>query len=194
MGQKTSRLDLKNLAQFKFHRLSLSGMIKSSISLHLFKQTLKFSSAHFLIFDEKRAEMLHGHNYQVELDVLAKIPLESEEKGLGYLVDFGALKKELKRLVDLWDEHVLLPALNNEMKISDFNETTYKVEFRDRIYAFPKKEVVLLPIVNTSTELLSCQLSDKLYPFLSQYPIESYHIRVEETPGQGATYIRYLSK
>jgi 6-pyruvoyltetrahydropterin/6-carboxytetrahydropterin synthase len=169
-------------------------MVKSSISLHLFKQNLKFSSAHFLIFNENQAERLHGHNYQVELDVFALSSLKLGDQGLGYLIDFGALKKEMKRLVDLWDEHVLLPALHPEMKISDFNETTYKVEFRDRIYAFPKKEVVLLPIVNTSVELLSCQLSDNLYPFLSQYPIESYHIRVEETPGQGATYIRYLSK
>jgi len=160
--------------------------------LHLFKQNLKFSSAHFLIFNQHDAEMLHGHNYQVQLDIYACA--EGAMNNLGYLVDFGVLKKRLRSIVNQWDEHVLLPKSNPEIKISDFNEFTYKVEFRDRVYAFPKNEVVLLPIFNTSVELLSLHLSERLLSYLSQYKIECYHTRVEETLGQGATYIRYLSR
>lgn len=162
------------------------------LSLHLFKQNLKFSSAHFLIFDEKRAEMLHGHNYQVQLDIYTHP--KSKLNDFGYIVDFSDLKKFLKTQVDLWDEHVLLPHKNSEIKLSDLDSQTYKVQFRDRTYAFPKQEVVLLPIFNTSVELLSEYLSSLLFPYLQGFDIQSYHVRVEETPGQGATYIRNLDK
>jgi len=167
-------------------------MSRKYLSLHLFKQNLKFSSAHFLIFDTNHAEMLHGHNYQVQIDLFTSEFFERTKDG--YLVDFGIIKKAVKNLVDQWDEHVLLPGLNPEVQISDFNETTYQVLFRDRYYAFPKKEVIILPISNTSVELLAECLSRYLEPFMKQFPIESYHTRVDETPGQGATYIRYLSK
>jgi 6-pyruvoyltetrahydropterin/6-carboxytetrahydropterin synthase len=167
-------------------------MSHGSLSLHLFKQNFKFSSAHFLIFDANHAEMLHGHNYQVQVDLFTSQALETTK--VGYLIDFGVIKKAVKALVDQWDEHVLLPGLNPEMHISDLNETTYQVLFRDRYYAFPKKEVVVLPISNTSVELLAECLSKHLEPFMMQFPVQFYHTRVDETPGQGATYIRYLSK
>jgi 6-pyruvoyltetrahydropterin/6-carboxytetrahydropterin synthase len=162
-------------------------------SLHLFKQHLKFSSAHFLILNDQEAEKLHGHNYQVQLDLYSS---ESPEKG--YLIDFSLLKKQLKTLVDQWDEQVLLPEKNPEMIFSrthkNRTDRILEVFFRDRYYAFPEKEVVLLPVINTSVELLSYHLSELFYEFIRHHPVSSYHLRVEETPGQGATYIRYLSK
>nr|HPI41863.1 6-carboxytetrahydropterin synthase [Pseudobdellovibrionaceae bacterium] len=42
----------------------------SIFSLKLSKDEFKFSSAHFLIFNDHQAERLHGHNYQVEFEVL----------------------------------------------------------------------------------------------------------------------------
>ncbi|MCX7675739.1 MAG: 6-carboxytetrahydropterin synthase, partial [Bdellovibrionaceae bacterium] len=139
--------------------------------LHVFKQNLKFSSAHFLIFDSKQAEKLHGHNYQVILNVYrspqphgGSFPA-AETGQLGYWVDFGELKKRLKELVDLWDEKVLLPRLHPEMRCEEWDATTYKVTFRDRVYAFPKNEVEWLPVVNTSVECLSELLLKELVGF-----------------------------
>lgn len=163
--------------------------MKQIRTLHLFKQHLKFSAAHFLIFDETHAEKLHGHNYQVQLDIVTHSLNENEDKG--YLVDFGVLKREIKNYVDLWDEKVLLPEKNKEM-IFQKEDSHLKVFFRNRRYLFPEDEVVKLPISNTSVELLSELLAKSFLPFMKTYPIKSYTVRVDETPGQGASYLLEL--
>ena len=89
-------------------------MFKSHTTLHLAKQNFKFSSAHFLIFDEKSAEMLHGHNYQVKVDLLGPSPDQYADKG--YFVDFAIIKKIIKDYCDQWDEHILLPQKHPDMK------------------------------------------------------------------------------
>lgn len=160
--------------------------------LHLFKQNLKFSSAHFLIFDDQRAERLHGHNYQVQLLIYTEQGQSAATPG--YLVDFSVLKQKLKALVDQWDEQVLLPEQHPEIQTQLIHEQkTLELRFRERYYAFPANEVVLLPIVNTSVELLSYHLAQVMAPFLQNYPIESFEVKVEETAGQAASY-RYLIK
>ena len=63
-------------------------------TLLLQKQNFKFSSAHFLIFDKHRAERLHGHNYQVKVDIT--VPPEAELMKEGYFIDFNEFKKLIK--------------------------------------------------------------------------------------------------
>lgn len=155
----------------------------SSTSLHLYKQNLKFSAAHFLIFDSKRAERLHGHNYRVKLQVGSNV--DPRERHLGLLLDFRVFKDHLKDLLDQWDEHVLLPARNSEMHTSVKGKSLH-VSFRDREYVFPKNEVVLLPIENTSVELLSLLLAEKVYEKFSELPGLRVGVTVEETQGQAA--------
>lgn len=153
-------------------------------TLHLFKQNFKFSSAHFLIFDAKSAEKLHGHNYQVRVDLAC--PSAEEIKGTGYFVDFNVFKKLIKARLDSWDEHVLLPADHPEMKIQQKGPTT-EVHFRDRFYAFPSNEVVLLPVTNTSVEQFSRLLAEEWMRDFKQMNVLSVRVRVEETRGQGAS-------
>lgn len=151
--------------------------------LTLKKENLKFSSAHFLIYDEFRAERLHGHNYKVSLAI--KIPWDSFSK-IGYSVDFSILKKIVKAQLDLWDEYILLPANNKEMKIT-IQGNSLDLRFRDRHYVFPAEEVVLLPIVNTSVELLSEVICNELWSKFKDLGIIALKIQVEETSGQSAT-------
>lgn len=164
--------------------------MKHKTYLSIAKENLKFSSSHFLIFDEKTAEMLHGHNYQVSLKVYPKegIALPST----GYFIDFAVIKKLVKALCDEWDEHVLIPQKNSEMKISDNSQhPNYDIIFRDRFYSFPKKETVLLPITNTSVELLSELFGRKLIQKMEALGISAavgrLKIAIEETSGQSAT-------
>lgn len=154
----------------------------SHTSLHLFKQNFKFSSAHFLIFDETRAEKLHGHNYQVRVDL--QIPEVLPEQG--YFVDFSVFKKEIKDRLDLWDEHVLLPRLHPDMKIKTAKDSL-EVRFRDRFYVFPKNEVVLLDVTNTSVEQLSKILADEFWEKFQKLGVRQVRVFVEETRGQGAS-------
>ncbi|HEY8272281.1 MAG TPA: 6-carboxytetrahydropterin synthase [Pseudobdellovibrionaceae bacterium] len=156
----------------------------STTSLQLAKQNFKFSSAHFLIFDENSAERLHGHNYQVRVEI--GIPDPAAIKGTGFFVDFNIFKKYIKSALDRWDERVLLPKDHPEMKIQ-VKGAVLEVNFRDRFYAFPKNEVVLLPITNTSVEQLSRLLAEDFLKEFSSHSVSFISVYVEETPGQGAT-------
>lgn len=160
-------------------------MVKSSTALVLAKQNFKFSSAHFLIFDEKRAEMLHGHNYRVR--VRLGLPSAAAFEKEGYHIDFTVFKEFIKSVCDEWDEHVLLPAQNTEIKVSKFG-SSLEVNFRDRRYVFPKNEVCLLPITNTSVEQLSRLLSEKIFSEFSSRGLRFVEVLVEETAGQGASF------
>jgi 6-pyruvoyltetrahydropterin/6-carboxytetrahydropterin synthase len=156
----------------------------STTSLQLAKQNFKFSSAHFLIFDEKNAERLHGHNYQVRIEI--GIPDENAVKATGFFVDFNVFKKYIKTQLDRWDEMVILPERHPDMKFTN-KGPTLEVSFRDRFYAFPVKEVVLLPVTNTSVEQLSRLLAEDFMKEFRQYRVSFVSVYVEETLGQGAT-------
>ncbi|HWU42230.1 MAG TPA: 6-carboxytetrahydropterin synthase [Bdellovibrio sp.] len=155
-------------------------------TLHLAKQNFKFSAAHFLIFDDKHAERLHGHNYQVVVDIVA--PDEEEYHQEGYFLDFNIFKKYIKAKLDSWDEIVLLPKNQKDMKFVT-KEKSLEVTFRDRFYVFPKEEVLLLPVSNTSVENLSRLLAEDFFQEFQKYGVREVKVLVEETAGQGAASV-----
>lgn len=162
-------------------------------TLHLAKQNFKFSSAHFLIFDEKSAEMLHGHNYQVKVDLLCPNNEVSTEQG--YVVDFHVLKKIVKEQCDKWDEHVLLPAQHPDMKYKKSADSkNYEINFRDRFYSLPIKETIWLPIRNTSVENLSALFAEEISAEIFKFGIKKIRVTVEETRGQSAGFSLTNSK
>ncbi|KHD87929.1 MAG: 6-pyruvoyl tetrahydropterin synthase [Bdellovibrio sp. ArHS] len=158
----------------------------STTTLHLAKQNFKFSAAHFLIFDETHAERLHGHNYQVRVDI--KTPAEAELHAEGYFLDFNVFKKYIKARLDQWDEIVLLPQKHPDMKFKQVGPSL-EVTFRDRFYVFPSNEVILLPVTNTSVEQLSRLLAEDFYSEFKQYGVSKVRVYVEETRGQGAATV-----
>lgn len=155
----------------------------NTTTLHLAKQNFKFSSAHFLIFDEINAERLHGHNYQVKVDLQC-----ADDGAKGYAIDFHKLKKVIKDQCDLWDERVLLPEKHPDMKhqISPDGKN-YNVHFRDRFYSFPIVETIWLPVLNTSVENLSLLMAKGLYKKLKDMGVKKLRVSVEETRGQSAS-------
>jgi 6-pyruvoyltetrahydropterin/6-carboxytetrahydropterin synthase len=154
-------------------------------TLHIYKQNFKFSSGHFLIFDDQHAERLHGHNYQVYLQISFSSNSENM-KTQGFCIDFNEIKKWLKARLDQWDEMVLLPEHHPDFKFTEEGPSLH-VRFRERYYVFPKNEVVRLPIVNTSVELLSQIIAEETLKEFAPQGAKEVEIRVEETPGQGAT-------
>ncbi len=165
-------------------------------TLHLAKENFKFSSAHFLIFDSQSAEMLHGHNYQVRVDITGSDETdEAEEDSLGkdksrmgYFVDFNVLKKTIKSRLDQWDEHVLLPAKHPDMKYKvSTSGKNYDIHFRDRFYSLPINEVIWLEINNTSVEQFSQILAAEFFQAFKKFGIQKICVEVEETRGQSAS-------
>ena len=157
--------------------------------LHLHKENFKFSAAHFLIFNEHEAERLHGHNYQVKVQL---VPDKVDFEKTGFFVDFNVFKKFIKQRLDHWDEMVLLPAKHPDIKVSYQVRSpklprSLEVHFRERFYVFPENEVHLLPITNTSVEQLSLILAQDFIHEFKKYGVRRIMVRVEETRGQGAT-------
>ncbi|MDI6815782.1 MAG: 6-carboxytetrahydropterin synthase [Actinomycetota bacterium] len=157
----------------------------SKYSIHVEKDYLKFSSAHFLIFGEK-CERLHGHNYAVSVD------LEGELDDIGYIFDFTVLKEFAENHCNELDHKTLIPSKNDLVAITEANGTV-EVVFRDKRFIFPASDVLILPIKNCTAELLAFYLSEKIREDLLDMQadnITSITVGVEESPGQTAYYKR----
>ena len=75
----------------------------ANFSVRLAKEHHVFSAAHFITFAGNVCERLHGHNYRVKVEVFG--PLDENH----YVIDFIALRDELKKITDGLDHRMLLP-------------------------------------------------------------------------------------
>lgn len=152
--------------------------------IHVRKDYLSFSAAHFVTFQDGECEALHGHNYRVSITLEA--PLDPG----GYVIDFTLLKSILRSVLCRLDHKMLIAAENPLLEILECtSEVT--VRYRDRRWIFPRGECVLLPLANTTVELLASWIAEQVKPLL---PVEfasrlsGLAVEVEETPGQSSTY------
>ena len=148
----------------------------------LAKEDFKFSSAHFTLFPDGRAELLHGHNYRVRVALAG-----GEVDGDGLLVDIEKFKKALRTLCAELDSRTLIPAESGRLQWTRDGESI-EVRFGDRVYRFPPQDTLLLPLANTSIELLARMLWRDLAPHLAGSRVESLAVAVEETAGQECWY------
>src|SRR5207245_4503531 len=118
---------------------------------------LVFASAHFITLAGHRCEGLHGHNYR------ARATLEGELDEESWLVfDFVTLKQIMRGLCDEIDHKVLLPLENPRLQVVEEGESvTVAYEGKPR-YLFPRIDCALLPIPNTTVEMLAELLASRL--------------------------------
>lgn len=160
------------------------GGAKSDFGVRVIKDGLVFSAAHFITFNGNICERLHGHNWRVEAAI---------EGGLdenGYVFDFIALRDGLQRLVAELDHSVLLPDRHRQIRVecsADGSEVTAR--FENRRWVFPAEDCRILPVENTTAELIARWLSEALCERLSlcgQRGLSRLRISVEENFGQWA--------
>ncbi len=153
--------------------------------IRLAKEDFKFSAAHFTLFPGGRAELLHGHNYRVRV-VLAGSRLDD----VGLLVDVAAVKRRIRASCQALDERTLIPErAGRESRLEVRPEPgVVEVRFDGRAYRFPADDVVLVPLVNVSIELLARMLWDEIAPALAGTSVETLAVEVEETAGQSCAY------
>ncbi|MEE2707129.1 MAG: 6-pyruvoyl tetrahydropterin synthase family protein [Planctomycetota bacterium] len=154
--------------------------MSESYHVRIEKDYLVFSAGHFITFDGDVCERLHGHNYRLAAEVHG--PLDENH----YVVDFIALRDTLKAIVDELDHHMLLPTEHPLIQIAA-DDQSVEVTFRDRRWVFPRGDCVLLPVANTTTELLAryigLRLLDDLKERTGQVP-DHVKIAVDENFGQ----------
>ena len=147
------------------------------------KDHLVFSAAHFITFNGNICERLHGHNWRVAVEVAG--PLDENH----YVFDFIALRDATQQLVNELDHRVLLPTLHREIHVTDEGKEVTAV-FGDRRWVFPREDCILLPVANTTAELIARWLAYRLKQvFLLQVggqDLDSLRVEVEENFGQWA--------
>ncbi|MEE8483368.1 MAG: 6-carboxytetrahydropterin synthase [Nitrospinota bacterium] len=158
--------------------------MKKAHKIHIEKQKLNFSSAHFITFNENDCETLHGHNYYTTLELRGQ-PNENR-----FIIDFRIVKKEMQVICDSLDHKILIAMKNPHIKIKR-SATQLEIEFRDRKYSLPLSDVAEMPIQNTTVEMLSEYICNELHAALDKKGylsnITSIEVGVEETQGQMAS-------
>jgi 6-pyruvoyltetrahydropterin/6-carboxytetrahydropterin synthase len=146
------------------------------------KDHLVFSAAHFITYGGNVCERLHGHNWRTAVEVAG--PLDQNH----YVFDFLALRDALQKIVDELDHRVLLPTEHPSIRVRVSGDEV-EATFDERRWIFPREDCVLLPIENTTAELIARWIGGRLrdaIPAADRKRLESLRIEVEENFGQWA--------
>ncbi len=150
-------------------------------SIEVAKDYFNFASAHFLIFANGKREALHGHNYQVS------VALEGELDRAGVVLDFIAFKPLVKQICDTLDHRTLIQTESAMIKVRR-SEKAVEILYRKQRLLLPRSDVMLLPLANTSTELLAeyvaAQIRRKVKQRFPHTKIRHMEVAVEEARGQ----------
>jgi 6-pyruvoyltetrahydropterin/6-carboxytetrahydropterin synthase len=117
-------------------------------SIEVAKDYFNFASAHFLIFANGRREHLHGHNYQVS------VAMEGELDRAGVVLDFITFKPLVKQVCDALDHRTLIQTNSSAIQVRKSAQAV-EIVYKKQKLLLPRGDVILLPIANTSTELLA---------------------------------------
>ncbi|MCA9248592.1 MAG: 6-pyruvoyl tetrahydropterin synthase family protein [Planctomycetales bacterium] len=153
-----------------------------SYRVRVAKDYLVFSAGHFITFDGDVCERLHGHNYRVAAEVFGILDENH------YVIDFIALRDALKAIVDELDHHMLLPTEHPQIQVVA-NDREVQATFGDRRWIFPRLDCILLPVPNTTTEMLARYIGRRLLADLEDgtgIRPGKLRIEVDECFGQSA--------
>jgi 6-pyruvoyltetrahydropterin/6-carboxytetrahydropterin synthase len=148
-----------------------------------------FCAGHFITYDGHECEPLHGHNYR------AAVALEGALDENAYMFDFTRLKRALKAVVDRLDHRMLLPTKSALIRVAQAGDEV-EATYRDKRYVFPAGDVVLLPIANTTAEMLAWWIAQELRQSLGALPpgATAIEVEVDESFGQRAFYREGLGR
>lgn len=154
-------------------------------SIHVAKENLKFSAAHFIAYPGFR-EPLHGHNYQVGVFV------EGRLAKTGYVIDFGLIKKLTREIVERLDERTIIPRNSDCLTIDAPRDGVVRIRYEQDEFVIPAADVCIVPIVHSSAEELARFIWDELAAALKARgalaDVTTMEISVAEGPGQSAHY------
>jgi 6-pyruvoyltetrahydropterin/6-carboxytetrahydropterin synthase len=109
------------------------------------KQAFKFSCGHFTLLSGSRRELLHGHDYFISFE----LDYPSQK-----FIDYNIFKNEIKILCQMLDEKVIIPSKSKHLKIKK-KEKNIEITFNNDFFSLPSKDILLLPIENSTLEELS---------------------------------------
>lgn len=151
--------------------------------IEVFKESMKFSAAHFTIFSATERERLHGHNFSVYAMIEAPVGAN------GMCFSYVELKDRLRALCHELDEYMVLPADSPYLEIDDA-KPHWRVRFAHEEMFFLQTDTRVLPIRNSTVEEYSRFLLEQLLndvEFLASGDIRAVEIKVSSGPGQSGS-------
>lgn len=146
------------------------------------KDYLVFSSGHFITYQGDQCERIHGHNYRAAVEVEGNLDENH------YVIDFIALKNLTKSILDELDHRMMLPTKSSLIRLHE-DGTNIRVTYGDRYWSFPREECALVPVANTTAELLADYIAGRLHEAMAargwNLP-RILRVEVEESFGQSA--------
>jgi 6-pyruvoyltetrahydropterin/6-carboxytetrahydropterin synthase len=148
------------------------------------RNRLRFAAAHMATFGGD-CEPLHGHNYDVMVEVEGSLTEES------WVIDFGLIKGLARQVCEQLDHRFLLQERSQHL-ISEQRDGLWLVRFgADRHYQFPAQDVIALPIDNSTAERLAEWIHAGITVGLKSHRASNIirlGVGVEEMPGQSGWY------
>lgn len=145
-----------------------------------------FSAAHFITIGGM-CERLHGHNYRIAAEFAG--PLDANH----LVLDFLLIRARLRDIVAELDHYVLLPTQHPLLKVVDTgSEVT--AQLGTQRWVFPRGDCRLLPMANTTAELLAAYIGGRLLAALGSQreQLSGVRIEVDECDGQIACWEQSL--
>jgi 6-pyruvoyltetrahydropterin/6-carboxytetrahydropterin synthase len=152
--------------------------VSENYEVHIAKAEHVFSAAHFITF-ANHCERLHGHNYHVSAEIVGRL----DENHL--VIDFLLVRAKLLEITTELDHYVLLPTQHPQIRVED-NGREVTAAFEQRRWMFPSGDCRLLPVPNTTSELLAAYIGKRLFEALggAAAKIERMNVSVDECDGQ----------
>ena len=158
------------------------AMPSPQFQVRVTKDYLVFCSGHFITYQGDQCERIHGHNYRTAVEV------EGDLDENHYVIDFIALKDLTKSIIDELDHRMMLPTRSRHILLHE-EGPNIRVTYGDRYWSFPREECALVPIANTTAELLADYIAGRLRTAMSERgwaPPRLLRVEVEESFGQSA--------
>lgn len=141
---------------------------------------LHFNAAHFITFDNS-CENLHGHNFHARIDA------RGDNDADDLVVDFVLLTRLAAGICAELNDKVLLPANSDVVSLEQRDSLMY-VSSYDKQFMLPEDNCYLLPVSNTTAEMLAWYIGERLLAALQQQGaaanVGELEIAVEEADRQ----------
>jgi len=147
------------------------------------RNKLRFSAAHFTTFGDE-CEPLHGHNYDVLVEIEGSLTADS------WVLDFGDVKKLVAGICGELDHKFLLPLRNSALDVTASHDEV-EIRFADRRYVMPAADVARLEIDNSTAERLAEWFAGRIQQALSDRSaqnVTNVTVGIEEAPGQAGWF------
>jgi 6-pyruvoyltetrahydropterin/6-carboxytetrahydropterin synthase len=158
--------------------------MQSARSVRVERNRLRFAAAHMATFGGD-CEPLHGHNYDVMIEVVGRLTDES------WVIDFGVIKRLARDLCERLDHRFLLQR-ESRLLHSQERDGCWEISFGEtRRYTLPAQDVLALPIDNSTAERLAEWFHGQLADALRRRGadnIQMLRVGIEEMPGQAGWY------